>query len=166
MRRPFAAPRRWSSWLPDGPGTRSCWSCRGDGKAPVCLAREAGGPWSPHLTVYLQETGIPGRDQGINMMETIDCRLRSGRREGECDMFTRILLAIDDSASSDAAISFATAMARQSSASVRIVHVNEFLVGGRGTTVETQAQAIAHLENAVNALRSEGIPTEGALYLT
>jgi nucleotide-binding universal stress UspA family protein len=81
-------------------------------------------------------------------------------------MFTRILLAIDDSASSDAAISFATAMARQSSASVRIVHVNEFLVGGRGTTVETQAQAIAHLENAVNALRSEGIPTEGALYLT
>ena len=45
-------------------------------------------------------------------------------------MFTRILLAIDDSDSSEAAVSFATAMAKQSSASVRVVHVNEYLVGG------------------------------------
>lgn len=81
-------------------------------------------------------------------------------------MFTRILLAIDDSDSSEAAVSFATAMAKQSSASVRVVHVNEFLVGGRGFTVRTQAEAIQHLEGAVNALRAAGIPTEGALYLT
>ena len=81
-------------------------------------------------------------------------------------MFTRILLAIDDSASSEAAVSFAAAMARQSSASVRVVHVNEFLVGGRGFTTETQAEAIQHLENAVNFLRAAGIPTEGSLYLT
>jgi nucleotide-binding universal stress UspA family protein len=81
-------------------------------------------------------------------------------------MFTRILLAIDDSESSEAAISFATAMARQSAASVRVVHVNEFLVGGRGFTVRTQAEAIEHLEGAVNSLRAAGIPTEGALYLT
>ncbi len=81
-------------------------------------------------------------------------------------MFTRILLAIDDSDSSEAAISFATAMAKQSSASVRVVHVNEYLVGGRGFTVRTQAEAIQHLEGAVNTLRAAGIPTEGALYLT
>jgi nucleotide-binding universal stress UspA family protein len=81
-------------------------------------------------------------------------------------MFTRILLAIDDSDSSESAISFATAMARQSSASVRVVHVNEFLVGGRGFTVRTQAEAIQHLESAVNSLRAAGIPTEGTLYLT
>jgi len=81
-------------------------------------------------------------------------------------MFTRILLAIDDSDSSEAAVSFATAMAKQSSASVRVVHVNEYLVGGRGFTVQTQAEAIQHLEGAVNALRAAGIPTEGALYLT
>ena len=66
-------------------------------------------------------------------------------------MFTRILLAIDDSASSEAAVSFATAMAKRSSASVRVVHVNEFLVGGRGFAVETQAEAIQHLEGAVNS---------------
>ena len=81
-------------------------------------------------------------------------------------MFTRILLAIDDSASSEAAVSFATAMARQSSAAVRVVHVNEYLVGGRGYTVETQGEAIQHLESAVNSLRAAGIPTEGSLYLT
>jgi nucleotide-binding universal stress UspA family protein len=81
-------------------------------------------------------------------------------------MFTRILLAIDDSDSSEAAVSFATAMAKQSSASVRVVHVNEYLVGGRGFTVRTQAEAIEHLEGAVNVLRAAGIPTQGSLYLT
>ena len=81
-------------------------------------------------------------------------------------MFRRILLAIDDSASSDVAISFATALAAQYSSAVRVVHVNEFLVGGRGFTVETEAQAIAHLENAVSALWAAGVPTEGSLYLT
>ncbi len=55
-----------------------------------------------------------------------------GGRETSAIMFTRILLAIDDSASSEAAVSFATAMAKQSSAAVRVVHVNEYLVGGRG----------------------------------
>ena len=81
-------------------------------------------------------------------------------------MFTRILLAIDETDSSEVAISFASAMAHDTSGSVRVVHVNEYLVGGRGFTVETRAQAIAHLENAVNTLRAAGIPTEGSLYLT
>ena len=81
-------------------------------------------------------------------------------------MFRRILLAIDDSASSDVAISFATALAVQNSSAVRVVHVNEYLVGGRGFTVETKVEAISHLEKAVSALRAAGIPTEGSLYLT
>jgi nucleotide-binding universal stress UspA family protein len=81
-------------------------------------------------------------------------------------MFSRILLAIDDSESSEVAISFATALARQYSSAVRVVHVNEYLVGGRGFAVETKVEAIGHLENAVSALRAAGIPTEGSLYLT
>jgi nucleotide-binding universal stress UspA family protein len=80
-------------------------------------------------------------------------------------MFSRILLAIDDSASSETAVSFVIAIAKQSSAAVRIVHVNEYLVGGRGYTVETQAEAIQLLEGAVNSLRAVGIPTQGSLYL-
>jgi nucleotide-binding universal stress UspA family protein len=81
-------------------------------------------------------------------------------------MFTRILLAIDETDASEAAISFVAAMARQSGASVRVVHVNEYLVGGRGYTTRTQSEAIEHLEGAVNVLRAAGIKTEGALYLT
>jgi nucleotide-binding universal stress UspA family protein len=102
---------------------------------------------------------------GINMVETKSAA--SGRRqENGAIMFTRILLAIDDSASREAAVSFATALARQGSASVRIVHVNEYLVGGRGFATETQAEAIQLLESAVNSVRAAGIPTEGALYLS
>jgi nucleotide-binding universal stress UspA family protein len=88
-----------------------------------------------------------------------------GDKEVRATMFTRILLAIDDSASSGPAVSFATALAGLSSASVRVVHVNEYLVGGRGFTAETHAEASQDLENAVTSLRDAGIPTEGGLYL-
>jgi nucleotide-binding universal stress UspA family protein len=76
------------------------------------------------------------------------------------------VLAIDASRSSDTAISFTTALARRYSSAVRVVHVNEYLVGGRGFTAETQAEAIGHLERAVGSLRAAGIATEGSLYLT
>jgi nucleotide-binding universal stress UspA family protein len=81
-------------------------------------------------------------------------------------MFNRILLAIDESDSSQVATSFTMSLALKSPCAVRIVYVNEYLVGGRGFTVRTQAEAINHLENAVNTLRAVGIPTEGSLYLT
>jgi nucleotide-binding universal stress UspA family protein len=100
------------------------------------------------------------------MLETIECRQGWGDKRMGQNMFTRILLAIDDSDSSEAAVSFAIAMAKKSSASVRVVHVNEYLVGGRGFPVRTQTEAIELLEGAVKTLRTAGIPTEGALYLT
>jgi nucleotide-binding universal stress UspA family protein len=121
----------------------------------------------PDLPIYCLFTGN-GLSWGlsrINLMVTKQCRLEAGDKEVSATMFTRILLAIDDSASSDATVSFAAAMARQSSASVRVVHVNELLVGGRGLTQKTQAQAMQHLENAVTSLRGADISTEGALYV-
>jgi nucleotide-binding universal stress UspA family protein len=81
-------------------------------------------------------------------------------------MFKRILLAIDDSESSHAAVSFAIAMARDTSAEVRVVHVNELIVGGRGFTVETQTEAMDHLQRAVSSLREAGVPTDGTLYVS
>jgi nucleotide-binding universal stress UspA family protein len=81
-------------------------------------------------------------------------------------MFHRILLAIDASESADVAISYASSLAVGTDATIRVVHVNEYLVGGRGFTVETQAEAISRLEAAVFALRRAGIATEGSLYLT
>ncbi len=80
-------------------------------------------------------------------------------------MFTRILLAIDDSPSSGVAVSFATSLARRAEACVRLVHVNEYLVGGRGFTIETQTEALEHLEGAVASLRAAGVATQGSLYL-
>ena len=80
-------------------------------------------------------------------------------------MFNRILLAVDASSSSEAAVSFAMAMAAQSSGTIRVVHVNEYLVGGRGFTAETQAEAINHLENAVAALH-RGRDTDGGVALS
>jgi nucleotide-binding universal stress UspA family protein len=99
------------------------------------------------------------------MLETLSTYAK-GDKEVKPDMFTRILVAIDDSDSNEVTLSFVLALARQSSASVRVVHVNEFLVGGRGTTIETQSEAIRRLETAVATLRDAGIPTEGSLYLT
>lgn len=76
-------------------------------------------------------------------------------------MFNRILLAIDDSASGPAAVSFAIAMANASDASVRVVHINELLVGGRGHTVETRNEAAEVLDDALSELRGAGVPATG-----
>jgi nucleotide-binding universal stress UspA family protein len=76
-------------------------------------------------------------------------------------MFNRILLAIDDSPSGPAAASFAIAMARKEQAPVRVIHVNEFAVGGRGHTLETRAEAAKVLDDAVSDLRAAGVVASG-----
>jgi nucleotide-binding universal stress UspA family protein len=80
-------------------------------------------------------------------------------------MFKRILLAIDDSPSGSAAVSFAIAMAKDSGA-VHVVHVNELLVGGRGHAVETRQEATAVLDTAVAELQDAGVPATGVLFTT
>jgi len=100
------------------------------------------------------------------MLETFITEVSHWHKEVIRYMFTRILVAIDDSDSNEVTLSFVLALAKQSSAAVRVVHVNEFLVGGRGTTMETQPEAIQRLETAVTALRDAGISSDGSLYLT
>lgn len=78
-------------------------------------------------------------------------------------MFQKLLLAVDDSAGSQVAVSFATALAQPTSASVHVVYVNEFLVGGRGLTLHTQAEATALVAEAVSQLRSAGIDVSGSV---
>jgi nucleotide-binding universal stress UspA family protein len=80
-------------------------------------------------------------------------------------MFDRILLAIDDSPSGPATVSFAIAMASSSQATVRVVHMNEFVIGGRGQTFETRGEAEQVLTQAVAELRSAGLETTGAVSL-
>ena len=71
-------------------------------------------------------------------------------------MFTRILLAIDRTDSGEVATSFTSAMARRLGSSVRVVHVNEVLVGGRGFAAETEREAMHVVDEAVRCLRNQG----------
>jgi nucleotide-binding universal stress UspA family protein len=80
-------------------------------------------------------------------------------------MFSRILLAVDGSNSGDVAVDFATAMARELGATVRVAHVNERMVGGRGVAVESESEAIAIVDRAVTTLRHAGISADGVHYL-
>jgi nucleotide-binding universal stress UspA family protein len=80
-------------------------------------------------------------------------------------MFTRILLAIDGTESGEVAVSFATALARRSGSCVRVVHVNELLVGGRGYAAETERESMEIIDEAVGSLRREGVAADGVHHL-
>ncbi len=75
-------------------------------------------------------------------------------------MLRRILLALDSSESGPVAVSFTIALAA-SGAAVRIVHINEFQLGGRGLAVESAEEAGHVVEAAVAQLRSCGIQASG-----
>ena len=71
-------------------------------------------------------------------------------------MFTRILLALDGTESGDVAVSFATALARQFGSSIRVVHVNELLVGGRGFASKTELESMKIVDEAALVHLIEG----------
>lgn len=75
-------------------------------------------------------------------------------------MLNRILLGLDSSDSGQIALSFAMALAGPAAA-VRVVHVNEFQLGGRGLTVETADEATALVVEAVTELHRAGIQASG-----
>jgi nucleotide-binding universal stress UspA family protein len=80
-------------------------------------------------------------------------------------MFTRILLAIDGTQSADVASSFTSALACRLNAMVRVVHVNELLVGGRGFAAETELEAMEIVDRAVAHLREGGVEADGVHFL-
>ena len=80
-------------------------------------------------------------------------------------MFSRILVAVDGSDSGTVAVDFATALAHDPGARVRIVHVNELIVGGRGVAYESESEAMEIVDRAVATLRGRGIDADGVHYL-
>jgi nucleotide-binding universal stress UspA family protein len=80
-------------------------------------------------------------------------------------MFRRVLLAVDGTRSGDVAVDFASAMARDQRATVRVVHVNERIVGGRGVAYESESEAQEIVDRAVAALRSAGVVADGVHHL-
>jgi nucleotide-binding universal stress UspA family protein len=80
-------------------------------------------------------------------------------------VFNRILLAIDDSPASEMATAFAGALARQSDGTVHVLHVNEYLVSGRGATLHTRDEARALVTNTVQQLREAGVRAGGSSFV-
>jgi nucleotide-binding universal stress UspA family protein len=80
-------------------------------------------------------------------------------------MFTRILMAVDSTDSAEVATSFTSALARQFDAEVRVVHVNELLVGGRGFAAESETEAMDIVDTAVKRLRETGAAADGVHFL-
>jgi nucleotide-binding universal stress UspA family protein len=77
-------------------------------------------------------------------------------------MFQRLLLAIDNSDAGPVALSFAISVASHG-AEVRVVHVNQYQVGGRGLTLETGGDAAQLVRDAVSELRAAGVRATGCL---
>jgi nucleotide-binding universal stress UspA family protein len=77
-------------------------------------------------------------------------------------MFRRLLLGIDDSPSGEVAVDFTTALAQRCSASVHVLFVNEYLVGGGGISLLTKDEATELLTSAVRQLHDAGIHATGS----
>jgi nucleotide-binding universal stress UspA family protein len=77
-------------------------------------------------------------------------------------MFQRILLAIDDTPSSEMATVFAGALAGRSGATVHVFHVNEYLVTGGGVTLHTRTESTDLITAAVEQLRAAGVWASGS----
>ena len=81
-------------------------------------------------------------------------------------MFQRILLALDSGDSGSIATSFTVALARNRDATVHVVHVNEFLVGGRGIMTESPEEATDLVGDALRDLHTAGVRATGITYRT
>ncbi len=80
-------------------------------------------------------------------------------------MFSRILVATEGTESGDAAVSFTTALAREHGATVRVAHVNELLIGGRGVATESESEAMEIVDSAVARLRAAAVDVDGVHFL-
>ena len=80
-------------------------------------------------------------------------------------MFKRILLALDSSESGQVAISFTIALATSCHAEVRIVHVNQAELDGRGLTCMTPYEARYLVDDATLRFRCAWVTATGAALL-
>jgi nucleotide-binding universal stress UspA family protein len=80
-------------------------------------------------------------------------------------LFTRILLAVDGTESDEVAASFIAGMASHGGATVRVLHVNEYLVGGRGFARSTPRESQKIVDDVARSLVVTGVPAEGEVRL-
>jgi nucleotide-binding universal stress UspA family protein len=78
-------------------------------------------------------------------------------------MFQRIVLAVDADDATAVATSFTVGLARSSNASVHVLHVHEYLLGGRGHTVLSQHEAEDLVVGVVGELWAAGIDATASI---
>jgi nucleotide-binding universal stress UspA family protein len=81
-------------------------------------------------------------------------------------VFQRILLALDTGESGPVATSFTIALARSCNAAVQVVHVNEYLAGGRVTACDLHEDGVGVVAAALTEMEEAGVPAAGATYRT
>jgi len=81
-------------------------------------------------------------------------------------MFRHLLVAIDDTPAAQVALSFATAVVREEGGSIHVLYANRVLVGGRGLSELSGADAIALVDTAVLQLLEQGINATGSVSTT
>lgn len=81
-------------------------------------------------------------------------------------MFQRILLALEAGDAAPVATSFTVALARKCDAAVHVVHVNEYLVRGRGLVLEAPAEAVDLVGGALRDLHAAGVSATGVMCRT
>lgn len=81
-------------------------------------------------------------------------------------MFQRILLALDAGDPGAVATCFTVALAKKCQAAVYVVHVNEYLLGGRGLTAESPAEAADIVTDALRDMHAAGLVATGVTYRT
>ncbi|HWD54150.1 MAG TPA: universal stress protein [Acidimicrobiales bacterium] len=77
-------------------------------------------------------------------------------------MFDRILFALDDSPAGEVALLFAGALAHRTGASVHVLHVNERVVAGNGTTLRSRDEVSKLVTDAVRQLAEAGVRADGS----
>lgn len=126
---------------------------------------------APDTSLELRKISIKSRDEAVSWELTLLKQMKqreTAARAGvsfdtERPMFQRILVAIDDSPSSPVALSYTCSLARTAGASVHILHVNRFQVGGRGFTELTETEATELVDDAVGQLRDQQIDAKGSV---
>ncbi|MBO0728630.1 MAG: universal stress protein [Acidimicrobiaceae bacterium] len=73
----------------------------------------------------------------------------------------RLLVALDETDAAARAVPFAIGLARREGASLYVMYVNQYLVGGRGHTVLTPAEADALVSQAVEEAVACGVEAVG-----
>ena len=75
----------------------------------------------------------------------------------------QLLVAVDDSSSRTPTIDFASSLARQDGGAVHVLHVNTRLVGGRGATALSRAEADDVVRDCLEQLVALGVDATGSV---